>query len=231
VARLRPLPVPKRPHLRLRILTFLSLTLGVLVAVPTLLVTALGFGTALSNTDRLLEERSELFRDAMVARLDGFLSPAQAAAGFITRRLEGSDLDREDQDAITVALSYALAAAPQLNAVGYASDEGWLVVAFRRSDGEVGIDRRAWRGDPAIGSAVADTQAGGAAAQWERPVYVPAAAMTVVTFAAPVRAGGDHVGTVIASVRLDDLSRFIEELAGPARQRLGVQLFVLYDRE
>ena len=225
------MPSIGRPYLRLRILTFLSLALGVLVAVPTLLVTALGFGTALSNTGRLLDERSELFRNAMVARLDAFLSPAQSAAGFIARRLEGNGLDRQDQDAVAVALSYALAAAPQLSALSYASDAGWLVVAFRRPGGEVGIDRRAWRGDPAIGSAVADAQANGAGALWERPVYVPDAGMTVVTLADPVRAAGDHVGTVIASVRLDDLSRFIEELAGPARQRLGAQLFVLYDRQ
>jgi adenylate cyclase len=221
----------RKPRLRLRIATFLSVALALLVAVPTLLVTAIGLGTALSNTTRLLDERSQLFREMMVARTRDFLAPAEALPGFVAQRLEREEVDPGDPAAVTELLRYAFGAAPQLGSVSYASEAGWIVTAFRRDDGAVDLEESDWRGDPAVAAMVADARAQGSAAHWGPPVFVPSTGMTVLAFVRPVRVEGEQLGSVVAAIRVDAFSRFVRELAGGLGRQVGVELFVLRDRE
>jgi hypothetical protein len=120
-------PLPgRRPRLHIRIAAFLSLTLAILVAVPSLVVLLLGFGTAVSNTTRLLEDRARLFRSQTVARTRQHLEPAEALPAFLAELARRGDLDLDDPAAVRRALRYAFAAAPQLDAVSIANAAaGW----------------------------------------------------------------------------------------------------------
>ncbi len=170
---------------RLPIATFLSVVLVILVAAPMLLVGALGLGTAASNTSRLLNERSQLFRDQMVTRTRDFLAPAQALPGFVAERMELGELDAAEPGPVSQALRYAFGAAPQLSSVAFASDAGWVVAAYREADGQVGTNETDWRSDAEMASLVADAKAQGTSAQWGRPIYIPRLGLRPSTSSGP----------------------------------------------
>ena len=216
---------------RLPIATFLSVVLVILVAAPMLLVGALGLGTAASNTSRLLNERSQLFRDQMVTRTRDFLAPAQALPGFVAERMELGELDAAEPGPVSQALRYAFGAAPQLSSVAFASDAGWVVAAYREADGQVGTNETDWRSDAELASLVADAKAQGTSAQWGRPIYIPPAGVTAVNFIRPVYLDGHFTGCVIAAIRITTLSRFAAELGGETRRAVGMEPFILYNRE
>ncbi len=216
---------------RLPIATFLSVVLVILVAAPMLLVGALGLGTAASNTSRLLNERSQLFRDQMVTRTRDFLAPAQALPGFVAERMELGELDAAEPGPVSQALRYAFGAAPQLSSVAFASDAGWVVAAYREADGQVGTNETDWRSDAEMASLVADAKAQGTSAQWGRPIYITPAGVTAVNFIRPVYLDGHFTGCVIAAIRITTLSRFAAELGGETSRAVGMEPFILYDRE
>ncbi len=223
-------PLPgRRPRLHIRIAAFLSLMLAILVAVPSVVVLLLGFGTAVSNTTHLLEDRARLFRSQTVARTRQHLEPAGALPAFLAELARRGDLDLDDPAAVRRALRYAFAAAPQLlHAVSIANAAGWVVTAYREPDDDVDIRRDDWRDDPLFGPVTREAAGRGPEAYWTRPVYVEPAGQSVVTFVRPIRKpGGAFHAAIIAAVPLRELSRF---LAGLGRE-FGVELFVLADRE
>lgn len=220
----------RRRHLP--IATFLSIVLVVLVAIPMLLVGTIGLGTAFSNTRRLVDERSQLFREQIVTRTRDFLAPAEALPGFIAGRMEAGELDPAEPAAVAQALRYAFGAAPQLSSVAFASATGWLVAAYREAGGgEPGLSETDWRGDPALESLIADAKAQGTGAQWGRPLFIQRAGVSVINFIRPVHVDELYAGAVIAAIRLTTLSRFAAELGGEMRRLVGMEPFILYDRE
>ena len=222
-------PLPgRRPRLHIRIAAFLSLILAILVAVPSVVVLLLGFGTAVSNTTRLLEDRARLFRSQTVARTRQHLAPAEALPAFLAELARRGDLDLDDPAAVRRALRYAFAAAPQLDAVSIANAAGWVVTAYREPDDDVDIRRDDWRGDPLFGPVTREAQGRGPEAYWSRPVHVEPAGQSVLTFVRPVRkADGSFHAAIIAAVPLRELSRFLADIG----REFGVELFVLADRE
>lgn len=225
-----PLPAEpvRRRGVRFRIATFLSLTLATLVAVPSVVVLALGFGTAVSNTTRLLDDRARLFRSQTAARTRQHLEPAEALPAFLAELARRGDIDLDDPAAVRRALRYAFAAAPQLDAVSIANAAGWVVTAYREDDDDVDVERADWREDPLFGPVTREAADRGSEPYWGRPVYVEPAKQSVLTYVRPVRrADGSFHAAIIAAIPLREFSRFLADLGS----EFGVEFFALADRE
>ena len=213
--------------MRIRLVRFLTLTLAVLVAVPTLVALAIGLSTAGRNTQSLLKERIRLLRAETVERTEQFLAPATALPAFIGARIEAGDLDTNDAKGVARAIRYAYAAAPQLNAVAFAHKDGWMALSVRAPDGKMQSEVKSWRHDPVILPVIREIESQGLKPRWTAPLFIPEAGTTVVSFAQPVTVQGAYVGSVTASIRVDALSQFAQETGHELRE----QLFILYGRD
>lgn len=218
--------LPRR-RVRVPLVRFLSLLLAVLVAVPTVLVLLIGLSTGLRNTQILLAERVRLLRSEMTQRTDEFLAPAETLPRFLGERLAAGDLNPDDTRAVADAIRYAYAAASQLAAVAFAHPSGWYAVSFRRPDGELGSEVRGWRDDPVVSGILDGLETRGSTPHWAQPLFSAKAETTLVTYVQPVWRQGLYVGAIMAIIRVDELSRFIQGLG----RDLNENLFILHGRD
>src|SRR5690242_18666904 len=114
---MRSLRTLARRRPRVSIGAFLATGLGALVAVPLVIVFVVSLGTAVRNTDSLLDERARLLTRLVTDETRAFLEPAEAAPSFVARLIERGAVDPDNQESIANSIRYTFAAAPQLNSV------------------------------------------------------------------------------------------------------------------
>jgi hypothetical protein len=206
---------------------FLAGTIGLAMLIAMGLMIFITLGTARDNTARLLGDKAQLVLALVRERIDQFLEPAEALTASIARSIERGDLDPADEAELVVALSHALAAAPQINAAVFVDPGGWLVSVYRDGDG-IGFEREDWRDDPAVAAAVARVRGGDdMTPHWGPPLYRAGAGTTLIVFAHPVREPDSTLGIVVATTRVEKLSEFIASIETPGE----IGTFLLYDRD
>lgn len=221
-------PSPPARRRRVPLSLFLAGSIGLAMLVSLGLVLWLTLGTARDNTLRLLSDKAALVLTLVEARTLQFLAPAEALTDEIGRRIATGAIDAGDHRALTQALGYALAAAPQLNAAAFAAIDGGLVVTFRGADGEIGSNITRWTDDPAIARAMQPLLDGADPAPgWGEPLYAEGPATTLIYYARPTLAGGELAGAVIATTSVPNLSAFLTTIATPGE----IGTFVLYGRD
>jgi len=219
---------PLAAERRVPLSVFLAASIGLAMLVSLGLVLWLTLGTARENTLRLLSDKAALVLTLVEARTQQFLAPAEALTDEISRRIASGEIDTGDPAALTQALRYALAAAPQLNAAVFADLDGGLVVTFRSPDGDIGVNLARWTDDPAIVRAMQpllddDNPEPG----WGEPLYSADAETTLIYYSRPTRLDGRIAGAVIATTSVPNLSAFLATIATPGE----IGTFVLYGRE
>lgn len=161
----------------------------------------------------------------METRTAQFLAPAEALTETIGQRMASGDLDPDDQAAVTEALRYGFAAAPQLNAAAYADLDGWLVTAYRLADGGMGMERQRWTENPTFALAMQPLREGRLTAPgWGMPLYIADIEETLIFFHRPVERGGAIIGAVVATISVRDLSAFMASIMTPGE----IGSFILY---
>jgi adenylate cyclase len=221
-------PTPPRRR-RVPLSLFLAGTIGLAMLVSLGLVLWLTLGTARENTARLLGDKAQLVLTLVRARTSQFLEPAEALTASMARSIERGDIDPADEPALVEALSYTLAAAPQVNAVVYVDAGGWLLSVFRdaATDG-IGFEREDWRADPAVVAAIEHIRSmPEAAPHWGEPLYSTGAGTTLIYFARPLRRPDGELGIVVATTTVENLSRFIASIETPG----DIGAFVLLGRD
>lgn len=215
-------------RIRLSIGLFLSLTLSALVALPLIVVFAASQGTAVRNTEALLNDKARLVVGQLVSRTRQYLAPAEAAPDFLAGQMVRGTLNPDDPDDLEQAIRYSFVAAPQLNALAVVHADGWNVTAFRDDGGSIETSRGRWRDDPRISQAVDEVMRHpDETGYWGTPRFIAAAGTTLVTFVRPLRRDGRFHVAVVATITLADLSAFVKELS----RDLGENSFILYGRD
>src|SRR5687767_14823750 len=97
----------RRPYLSIG--AFLAIGLAALVAIPLVIVFTVTFGTAVRNTNALLEDRAQLLITLLTDETRTFIEPAQAAASLVGELVETGTLDADDPGAIATSIRYSFA--------------------------------------------------------------------------------------------------------------------------
>ena len=218
----------RRPKGRIPLAVALSAAIGglLLVAVATVYVSALT--VAVETTTSLIADRARLAVTMLRARVREYLQPAEALVAFLASRIQEGKLSAGDDAELRAALTYTLAAAPQLGAAAWLSRDGWALAASRAEDGRIIIRRIGWRARPHLRLAITGLErrreVGGV---WSRPLFIAERGRTVVTYARPVYRDGRFEAALVAVLPVAAFSRFLRELSSELRGRA----FVLYGRE
>ncbi|MBB3066155.1 adenylate/guanylate cyclase domain-containing protein [Limibacillus halophilus] len=204
----------------------LILSFGIFVLVAVSAVQALqwytGRGIIREFASRLIEralatEEAEL-RDHLNAAI---FQAKYVASALSDKRYEISDPALQDFAA------GAFAAAPQITALLISDPEGHALRAVRDDGGgSVAVNTLDLSHDPAFSSVLADVDAF-VRPHWGRPVFIPEANTTFLTYRVPVWVREDLIGVVIATVSTGSLSRLTARLSDPPRYTA----FILYDHD
>src|SRR5260221_1807698 len=92
----------------------LGITIGALVSLSVVLVLAIGWFTASSNTQDLLVERFNLMLTVLENQVSGELEPARRQIDSVSHLLTSGAVDPGDRDAVQTFLLGAIATTPQV---------------------------------------------------------------------------------------------------------------------
>src|SRR5258708_36908376 len=93
----------------------LGTTIGALVSLSVVLVLAIGWYTASSNTQDLLVERFNLMLTVLENQVSGELEPARKQLDSVSRLMASGAVDPDDRKAVQTLLLGAIATTPQVN--------------------------------------------------------------------------------------------------------------------
>ena len=215
----------KRARFQIGLTRGLVLGFGGLVLLAVVAVLALGFSSARQNTLDLLRDKSASTIQLIVDRIDQHLKPVENQLDHLFRRIQSGEIDLADDDDLGKALSGALAATPHVRSVVFVHADARMVFALRREDG---IDLRVLdvSGMPATVDAM---RAAGERTElyWADLVHPETAVATLVNVRYPVHRAEAYMGTLAATVRIDQLSQLLAETA----DTLGGNAFILYGED
>lgn len=187
----------------------------------------IAFGAGFKNTDELLRDKAQLFLEMMTTRLDQHVQPAKELSAYLADRMADGSLDPKDRGNLKQALSYTFASAPQLNAAVYVDVDGWYLTVFQDQDGVIRSEIVDWQADQAIATQILDlhTMPRGEVF-WGAPIYSEAAETSLIFVGQPVYIDDVLRGTVVATLRLEDLAAFIADLG----KSVQATAFIIYDQ-
>jgi class 3 adenylate cyclase len=216
----------RQPYLSIG--AFLAIGLAALVGIPLLVVFAVSLGTAVRNTNSLLEDRARLLIALLTDETRAFIAPAEAAPTFIADLVDRGALDPNDSEAVAEAIRYSFAAAPQLSSVVFINAKGWSVAAIHdRRDDSIGVNRGTWKDNPVLVAAVENVMRQGSRASWGKPTYIEDIKTSVIYFAQPILRDGQFVAATAGSIRLSELSQFMRDLS----ETIGDTGFILLGKD
>ena len=188
---------------RLSVTTVVVFGLGALVALAVGAVLWLGLGSAADSTRQLLEERSDAVLDGLESELGSRLEPIAEQARWIASLVADGSLDLEDQGRTDAFMFGALAATPQVAAIGFFRPDGTGRVWYRGQRVAVSGDRSA---DASFRQWI---EAGerAAATAWRDPIWVDTLGKAAVLHDSPLRRDGRFVGMLGQVVLTEELSR------------------------
>ena len=185
--------------------------IGGLVLASLIISLWLGLGVASKNTQILLTQTTYLIRTMVVQRTEQYLYPAEEMTHEVAKRIGRGEFDISNEVDLANGLSFAIAAAPQLNAAAYADFDGWVLSVFREEDGTIGREREEWLDQPPIVAAMESLRQNPAAG-WGKPIYSEGAKTTLLYFGSPVVINGELKGVTVATIRVEALSSFVAQI-------------------
>ncbi len=213
-------PGRKRPLLS--ITTALTLGLCLLVSLVVALVLLTSYPVAQRNTIELLQDKSQLVIDSLLARTREHLNPARAEVSFLADLMSAGRLNPDNPEALHLALQSSLAAVPQVSAIGFV-DRNLIVTRAFRNRPENPISVSDWSEDLET-RRVMDELRAKAEPSWGTLFFAEESAETFVNVRAPVRVEGEFLGLLVAGVSVRALSEFLSDIATSS----GLRPFILY---
>lgn len=177
--------------------------------------------SALLNTRQLVSENTAQFVDSVSLTLRRYLGAAREQVQFLGRMAEEERLSLTDETSLALALEAALAAAPQIQTIGFASSSSVFVAAVRTEDG-VRVIHQSMVNDEVVQDALFAAQAS-TESFWGNQVYVPPINDIALNSIMPVRRGEEFLGFFFASVGISTVSQFLADIG---RQHRAVPFVV-----
>lgn len=204
----------------------LILSFGIFVLIAVSAVQSLHWFT---GRDIIRDFASRLIERALAteeAELRDHLNAAVYQAKHVARALEDRRYEISDV-ALRDFAAGTFAAAPQLTALLISDPQGRALRAVRAEGHDsVAVNNLDLSHDPAFSSILAEVDEV-VRPHWGRPIFVPLAKTTFLTYRVPIWIGEDFIGVVIATVSTGSLSRLAASLSDPPRYTA----FILYGQD
>ena len=188
---------------RLSVTTVAVFGLGALVALAAGAVLWLGLGSAVESTQRLIQERSNAVLDSLERELGNRLEPITEQAQWISALVAGGKLDLENRAEVDAFMFGALAATPQVAAIGFFRPDGTGRVWNRGEWTAVDEDRSR---DPDLRRWMINGRRA-TSTNWRDPIWLDTLDKAAVLHDSPLRKDGEFIGMLGQVVLTEDLSR------------------------
>lgn len=201
----------------------LGMTIGALVSLSVVLVLAIGWFTASSNTQDLLAERFRLMLTVLENQVNGELEPARKQMESASRLLTSGAVDLGDRQAVQSFLLGAIATTPQVKRLMVIDTDHRVVGAEWRDDQLAPIDRSAgpWLAEQYDAVATSDQTA----LSWLAPSYLGPRMGSALVMLLPLLRDGRRIGLLVSDVTVGELSEFIRTLDDKSS---ATRFFILY---
>lgn len=220
-------PAPaKKPARRAGVSLTLAMTasVGTLLVLTVVAVTALSLWNARQSTIALLREQARLAVSTSVARIEQHLRPATDQVAFIGDLLESGALGPAEEARFSATFAGALATAPQITTLVFI-DPAHRLFGVQRLEGAFETYKVDGSKDRVTRRAIAAARQPGPAV-WGPPVWREAYRTTLLNLRRPIHRGERLLGLLVATISIGELSDYIADLDG----ELGDNAFILYDR-
>jgi class 3 adenylate cyclase len=204
----------------------LGTTIGALVSLSVVLVLAIGWFTASSNTQDLLVERFNLMLTALENQVRGELEPAREQMDSVSRLLTSGAVDLGNRQAVQTLLLGAMTTTPQVQRLIVMGSDHRIVGAERHDDKLVPLDRYAGPGLAARDDAV--TTSNQTSTSWLTPTYLGTRLGSAFVQRQPLMRDGHKIGVLISDVTVGELSEFIRILDSKSPDTC---FFILHGRD
>lgn len=212
-----------RKRFRLPITLVLTLGFGGLMLIAVASVFWLGVRTSAQNTFNLLADKAELLMNATEAQVRAQLDPARNQVDYLNRLIVDGAVDINDVPRLQTLMGGAMAATPQVTALGVLRAQDLIIVCAMRPPDTVGPVVCAERlpDAPEIIKEVIRTDS----AQWVDPLWAEELKTSVMVVQGPVRRNGRFEGVVMSTVGFNALSRFLRDVVVDSE----LNVFILFD--
>src|SRR5258708_9957614 len=201
----------------------LGITIGALVSLSVVLVLAIGWFTASSNTQDLLAERFRLMLTVLENQVNGELEPARKQMESVSRLLTSGAVDLGDRQAVQNVLLGAIATTPQVKRLVVIGTDRRVVGAEWHDDQVASIDHLAGPRLAEQYDAVMNSDQ--TAASWLAPTYLGPRIGTALLLQQPLLRYGRKIGALILDVTVGELSEFFRTLDNKSSDP---RFFILY---
>lgn len=217
----------------------LSITLAVSIGLLVLVAMASSLSVALlasfRNTFSLLEDKATLVLARAEDNLRTHLEPVEAQLGFLADRIVDGQIDPSNVDQINIALLAAASATPHVVGLSLwqgTPDDMRVTAVQRLPGGHVTVHQRQ---GPLTGATRQEAIESyfRRDAYWGRVVYSEELSAAGLNLRHPVVVDDQIIGTLIAVVSVDDLSRMMLEMSDvdASGDATGEVAFILYGRD
>ena len=203
----------------------LGTIIGALVSLSVVLVLAIGWFTASSNTQDLLVERFNLKLTVLENQVSGELEPARKQTDSLSQLLTSGAVDPGDRQAVQTLLLGAIATTPQVKRLIVIGADHRVVGAERQDDQVRSVDQSAGPRLAEQYDAVTSDQTG---SSWLAPTYLGPRLGSALVLRQPLLRDGRKIGVLISDVTVGELSEFIRTLDNKAS---NTRFFILYGRD
>ncbi len=210
-----------RRKTRIPINVIAVLGLGVLVAAAIASVLFLGLSAARKNTTELLTDKARISIEVITGQIDRQLEPVQYQGEWIADAIRQGRISIDDDGQLKVFLEGAVAATPQVSAVGFVRPDGAMTAYIRK-------DRKAadmsWPQGERYRVLLEQTKHL-TAPVWRGPLWSEDLGEMIVIQQTPIRRDGRLLGVLNLTVPIAGLSRFLANKA-----LADLVPFIIYDR-
>jgi class 3 adenylate cyclase len=209
---------------RIPLVWILGIAFGGLVALAVGVTLALSLASAYRNTETLLRSRADAGVSMLSDRLMAHVEPAVSSLHGLADSIAAGRIELNDTKAVAGFAGAALAISPQLQRIVVLRADAQIQVIDRRG-GDSGVDpmsllQRA-NLPAALTARVAESVAWGRGTEslrWIPPEVSRRDGYSYVATQIPLRRQGVYLGVAMAIVTLDELSRFLSNMAETGRQ-------------
>ncbi len=210
---------------RFSITITLVTAIGLLTLISVGTVLGVGVWLAQKNTFALLSDNAHQNLSASVDRIEQHLKPAEYQATFLAERIANGEVDPSDRERFGLFLGGALAAAPQIETVIYIDRNLHAFLTFHsRNRGKIEHEVQDYSKDPVIRQRMGAVSTG---ANWGPAVWRDVTKRTYMNVAVPILRNGRSLGSIVAVVSVEQLSRFLAD----ANKNTTGQRFILAGRD
>lgn len=203
----------------------LGLGFGALVAVGVSAQLLIGYVSAQRTTYDLVRDRAVSTLEAIVARVRLHLQPPVDQANFLADQFASGAVDPAQPDRMVDALTFSLAATPQVTTLAFVAPD-LKVTGVRRVADRVERFALELQGGARLGPAMIE-MIGAKGPFWGKVEREPGSTVAMINLRTPLRRDGAFVGALVSTISILELSRMLAEVNRDRPERP----FILYGED